>query len=405
MEPKYITEEDPIANVLNDDGEFLYGMNIAAAYQKFIEWQNKILDNIISSNSQNDILLYFREQISKEIYIQDATSNEIISFNFKNENSIFNNLDEIITTFSKRNCINIDGSINYSNYKIIEYDFDSIEEEIGKIVLPGKKLFIPESQKFITYGFESYRGRSNSNIIYDFINKYSQNTLLKEEKKILYDFLQEKDYNNFMFSIQLLIFYLKNENYKPDFTIKEAINNIPDYININDDCKVFFDNNPNFKLNSLISIFEYIELLCYPQILENVNDDYKIDIKQEEIDKINTYFNNENGKLISKILFATPVRRFISRYLCGKRGENDIKEDDNLLNYLECKEELWDKDLINNHKFEEEIKTMKNSLSINVNQAIKLYDILGGDIELLDHKKEIEEENKCIELNNNGIGI
>jgi hypothetical protein len=48
---------------------------------------------------------------------------------------------------------------------------------------------------------------------------------------------------------------------------------------------------------------------------------------------------------------------------------------------------------------------MKNSLSINVNQAIKLYDILGGDIELLDHKKEIEEENKCIELNNNGIGI
>ena len=204
-----------------------------------------------------------------------------------------------------------------------------------------------------------------------------------------------------MFSIQLLIFYLKNENYKPDFTIKEAINNIPDYINISDDCKVFFDNNPNFKLNSLISIFEYIELLCYPQILENVNDDYKIDIKQEEIDKI----NNENGKLISKILFATPVRRFISRYLSGKRGENDIKEDDNLLDYLECKEELWDKDLINNHKFEEEIKTMKNSLSINVNQAIKLYDILGGDIELLDHKKEIEEENKCIELNNNGIGI
>ena len=60
MEPKYINEEDPIANVLNDNGEFLYGMNLAAAYQKFNEWQTKILGNIISSNSQNGILLYCR---------------------------------------------------------------------------------------------------------------------------------------------------------------------------------------------------------------------------------------------------------------------------------------------------------------------------------------------------------
>ena len=172
------------------------------------------------------------------------------------------------------------------------------QEEIGKIILPGKKSFKPDSQKFVTYGFEGYRG-GNSTVISDFINKYSQNPLLKEEKKILYDFSQERrDYNNFMFSLQLLIFYLKNENYNPDYSIKEAINNIPDYVNIGDDCKEFFKNNPDFKLNSLISVFEYIELLCYPQILENVNDDYKIDIEQEEIDKINTYFNDEKEKLI-----------------------------------------------------------------------------------------------------------
>jgi hypothetical protein len=157
MEPKYITEEDPIANILNDDGEFGFGMNLAAAYQKFNDWQTKILGNIISSNSQNGVLLYFRDQISKEIYTQDATSSEIISFNLKNENSMFNNLEEIIAAFSRRNCINIDGSINYSNYKVIEYNFDLIEEEIGKIILPGKKSFKPDSQKFVTYGFEGYR--------------------------------------------------------------------------------------------------------------------------------------------------------------------------------------------------------------------------------------------------------
>ena len=41
MEPKYINEEDQIANVLNDNGEFLYGMNLAAAYEKFIDGKIK----------------------------------------------------------------------------------------------------------------------------------------------------------------------------------------------------------------------------------------------------------------------------------------------------------------------------------------------------------------------------
>ena len=36
MEPKYIKEEDPIANVLNDNDEFLYRMNLVATYEKLI---------------------------------------------------------------------------------------------------------------------------------------------------------------------------------------------------------------------------------------------------------------------------------------------------------------------------------------------------------------------------------
>ena len=41
---------------------------------------------------------------------------------------------------------------------------------------------------------------------------------------------------------------------------KETIDNIPDYVNIGEECKEFFENNQNFKLNTLISVFEYIEL-------------------------------------------------------------------------------------------------------------------------------------------------
>ena len=388
---KQITEESELAYVLNDDGEYDFGMNIAASYQLFTEWQNLVLGNIINSNSQNGVLKYFIDQISKEILTQNATSNEIISFNLNNENSMFNSFEEIITAFSKRNCYNNDGTINYSNYKNIQYDFDLIEETIGKIILPGKKSFKPEVQRFITYGYEGYRG-GNSTVILDYLSKYNQSPLSKQEKKILYEFSQRgKDYNNFMFSLQLLIFYLKNENYQSNYSIKDAINNIPDYVNIGNECKEFFEINDNFKLINLISIFEYIELLCYPQIVENVNDDYKKQINQEEINKINKYFYDDGKKLIKKILLATSVRKFISRYLSGKRGDNEIKEDENLLFFIQNKEEFWPKEIFNNQLFEKEFEEMIGSFNAQVNESLDFYEVLGGDMILLGDKKEFEE--------------
>lgn len=50
-----------------------------------------------------------------------------------------------------------DGTINYSNYKQIQFAFNIIEKELGKSILPGKRLF-SESHKFVTYVFEGYRG-------------------------------------------------------------------------------------------------------------------------------------------------------------------------------------------------------------------------------------------------------
>ena len=393
MEIKEITEESKLAYVLNDDGEYDFGMNIAACYQLFTDWQNIVLGNIINSNSQNGVLKYFIDQISQKILTQNATSNEIFSFNLNNENSMFNSFEEIITAFSKRNCYNNDGTINYSNYKNIQYDFDLIEETMGKIILPGKKSFIPETQRFITYGFEGYRG-GNSTVIIDYISKYNQVPLSIEEKKILYDFSQKgKDYNNFMFSLQLLIFYLKNENYQSNYSIKNAIEKIPDYVNIGNECKEFFEMHDNFKLINLISIFEYIELLCYPQIIENVNDDYKKEINQDEINKINQYFeNNEEKKLIKKIILATSVRKFISRFLSGKRGDNEIKEEEELLYFIQYKEEIWPKEVFNNELFEKEFEEMSKTFKILVNESLHFYDVLGGDMILLGDKKEFEEK-------------
>ena len=53
---------------------------------------------------------------------------------------------------------------------------------------------------------------------------------------------------------------------------------------------------------------------------------------------------------------------------------------------------------------------MVYSFTVNVNQAIKFYDILGGDKELLGDKKEFEEvkennNNQNIEINNEVVEI
>ena len=393
MDIKYINEEDPIAYALNDDGEYLYGMYLAAAYQKFIIWQNTFLNNIIGNISQSGVLHYFKDQLEKEIYAQDATNAEVISLNLDTNFSLYNSFEEIIIAFSRRNCFENDFSINYSNYKIIKYDYDLIEEELGKIILPGKKLFKNEAERFVTYGFEGYRG-GNSTVIQDFIIKYIQRPLLKNERKILYDYTHKNNinYNEFMFSLQLLIFYLKNENYESDFSINEAIKNTPEFVKINDDCKEFFNKHEDFKLNILISIFEYIELLCYKYIIDNVNEEYKKKIEKSETNKILNYFENGEKKLIDKMLLATTVRRLISRFLSGKRGENEIKEDENLLYFLQAKEEFWNKEIFNNPEFDNEFENMISAFEVKVNEAIDFYEVLGGDKELLGDKKEFEED-------------
>ena len=54
------------------------------------------------------------------------------------------------------------------------------------------------------------------------------------------------------------------------------------------------------------------------------------------------------------MLLATIVRRFISRR--WKRGDNEIKDDDNLLYIIQTKEEFWPKEIIQDPIFKIEFK-------------------------------------------------
>ena len=397
MAVKTIKEDDPIAYLLNDDGELYFGMYLAAAYQNFYEYQNNFLNSIIN-NMGSDKFFYLIDKIKIEIPPQIAKKEDIVSLDLSNSN--YHNFNDLLTQFSIKNCFTNDCKINYNNYKQIKFDFDTIEEELGKIILPNKRL-LSSSQKFVTYGFEGYRG-DKSSVIQTFDEKHPQKELEDDEKVILNSFLQENhDFNQIMFSIQLLIFYLSKENENINKSLKEILLKIPNYVQISSELKEFINKYEIFKLKNLLAIYEYIERLCYDQIEENVLIELRVDISPESTEIIENYFKElPQDSIITKNILADAIRKFISRFLTGKRMEMDIKEDGDLFLFIPYKTEFWPKNFTDKINFDIEIALIQEKFNskgtIKVNQAVKLYRILTPEAPI---SQEVAPGNKNNEKN------
>jgi hypothetical protein len=125
--------------------------------------------------------------------------------------------------------------------------------------------------------------------------------------------------------------------------------------------------------------------------------------------KFNNFYQNEKVEFVTKKNLSIAIRRYVSRYLSGKRGENEINERNNLKYYL-SKQELWDEiGIIYNDKFDIELNLLFDEdgspSMVCVGQATKLYEFLGGDKSLLnEYYNKIEEfkkkENEKDILNN-----
>ena len=407
MEEEILHEKMPLCQFLIDDAEIEKGMYLAAGYQNFIKWQNQFLEPITKSLDINKkgILYYFNKNIKNRIDVQKANDNEIIKKEFP-DNSIYINFLHLICLNSYRNIYyksnNTDinnTKINYLNYNNFIYDFNTIEEELGKILLTGKRLFNEENIKFVTYCYEGFRGEKSSTLI-DFIERYPPKALNEKDKNSLLDYVIEKntyntyDFTQLMFSMQLIIYYLTQEKKSVDSKLFEIINSLPEYLNISDDCKQFFDKFYNFTIDYLFEIFSFIELFCFDIISKNLKDDYKIDLEEEKINTINNYFKNGEQKLIEKVNLASACRKLISRYLISKRNDNDINPENLLSLYLE-KTDLWDLEIIKNQDlFQMELNNIKD-FNIKVSQAYKLCELLDPDNILLKTvMRKKEEKNK-----------
>ena len=419
---KYFTEintNSPLAYFLVDEGDFGHGMVLAAMYKTLIDLQNTFLNQII--NSKSDILSCFNEQLSQETMIQDVQINEIIDLNKINDEVLTdiilkNSIPDMFENFNKG-----EKQLNYININTFIHNFENVERELGSILLPGLRKFKDEL-RFVTYKYEGFRGNKSS-IITNFNEKYPQRKLSNEQIKYINDFLnkgdnknklgekkfEKKEIKNMLFSLQLLIDYLQRENYDRYEQISDIIKKLPKQINICNEIRLFFKSNENqnkeqsfnildneeeinnnnnnsifFGLNTLISIFELFEELCWDSFKDNLVGDYLQTIDAPWALKIKQYFYsimNDSNKIIKQEKFCTALRRFISRYLAGKRGENEINENNTLLNEI-IRPELWEPYFTESETFEMEVAKLMEVMtdeflgSLKVGQALYLYNYL-----------------------------
>ena len=399
FDPRKFNENDSLSNFLIDNGEFNYGIQLAALYQKFASFQNNFLINIVGDiPNDNYKLAYLKEKISEKIDPQRANVFNILSFDVQQEN--YGSFLEMILFYSYKDSFDNHYNLDFSKKDKIKYNLEEIEEQLENLLLPGKKM-LTDKIDYVIYQFEGFRNQ-NSSILIKFTFNYPQKILNDEQKLKLYDFRREhnspESQMKILFTIQLMITFYNERTIYSDKNIKiaETFMDFPTYFKINEDTKNLFQNN-SFTISHILSVYEYFELLCFNQFKENMNELYKQNIDNDKKKKVSQYFDKNPNVLLDKTRIATAIRQFISRSLVGQI-DLEIDPNQELFFTLKSKEDCWNIELYNDNNFNKEIEELKK-LNIKVSEALSLYQELGGDTILLGEnikkqvKKEEEEEN------------
>ena len=363
-----------LSSFLIDNGACNHGMQIAAAYQDFIKIQNTFLNNIKSRIENIESLKYLVNKMEHKIPPQKAKKCNIVSFKINTEN--YSSFLQMLLLYSYKD---LDGNI--------KYDLNTIESELENILLPEKKI-LDTNQMFVIYQYEAFRA-NNSSVIPQFCEKFQQRELTDNEKLKLYDFKKQINnnevYNRILFSIQLLIFYLKERNkeeFEEEVKVSTLINDkiLPNYIHLSEETIRLFNEN-NFTIFHIFTVYEYFELLCYEDFKSNTDNDYKQKMTEDKKKTILDYFKKKDetkkGYLITKLILSGAVRKFISRVLTGQRDDREINPNFEIFGFMEYKEDIWKNEVFNNANFSEELNEL-SEFDIHIENAVDLYDILGG---------------------------
>lgn len=191
------------------------------------------------------------------------------------------------------------------------------------------------------------------------------------------------DFKEFFSSMQMIIFYLNEKGMlNNEEKILNVLKNAPSYFKISDDCNdFFFKEGAELTVDKIMNIFFFIEHLCYEDLEKTLLDEYKEKIPENKKVLIqNKLLNNKSNqevKYTTKEL-AAAIRRFISRYLVGKRQEIDIKKDRDLP-YELSRIDLWEENIAQLENLEELLGEQLNEFNLKVDNAWDLYELIGEE--------------------------
>ena len=83
-----------------------------------------------------------------------------------------------------------------------------------------------------------------------------------------------------------------------------------------------------------MNLFLLFEHLCFNDLCLDLPDTYKVQINEETQKKIKELKNKKFDENITIEEFGAPLRRFISRYLTGKKQKSDISPKNSMIIYL-----------------------------------------------------------------------
>ena len=398
--PKELNEDDNLIYFLNDVNEVGKGMYIAAGYEFFIKTQNDFLNYFLEHGEDKPYLKFYFENIKNKIPIYEANNNQIVLIHSMFKTSEYKSFPDIVNTYTKRKIFNDDKSINYLNYNELEFDFQGVEEELAKLILPGKCLFADENNlNFINYWGEGFNGGKK-----DFLQKfeeifYNPEELTKNEKILINDYIKENipeldDRKKLYGYVQLLIFYLSENNYKKDQTIIQLIDSSTDIQLDEQDIRGVFE---GFKVNKIYSIFLFIEQLCFNLFSQNLIKEYKADIDDNTKNKITDIAKNKKDEIKG---LAPAIRRFISRILYRIKDKKELLPNVKLSIELKKQLSLWDKKYRDEKKINKIFEPLEE-FNLNIGQSFNLYQIIKEEEE--EEFNDAKGEKKIIENNNDNL--
>ena len=282
------------------------------------------------------------------------------------------------------------------------------------LLLRNKKLL---NEVFIDFNYnnEIFNNEVND-LITSFKYNYNTTTISLDDKIILYNFIKDNKnkldiyknvINDFITLLQYLNDLKQEEKENKDNNISEnskiKIYEVYEKLkgNLSKEFLSVFKDKNDLTANKTSEIFEYYLKLIYKDVKNEIKNYQKkiSDNNEKELEykknKLKEYFEKKSS-LISKTDLATAIRLFMTLILFREEDkENKIQYNrKNIVNYLKA-QDLWDKNIYNDEKFNENLNEIKK-INIKINTILWLHNYL-IDNEEENFSKEVEE---YIERNN-----